>query len=257
MHRLRQRAAPFAATRLIPGRERSHSGTNLLILLSRIIKTVYSLDMKRIFWSLPARRRIGLIAIGIAAPLTLASGVILVNPQFRSQAIAQAEDVLALLEGRSPGERTFAMLTKKSPKASDNVTEGPPPEVERGLGKVFPPEPDGPGLDFITPPELVLLGPGPEPEFTVPITPQGDVAVPSGTSAFGPPGGVFAPPGGFFVPQPPGGNGGPPSPPAAPAVPEPSTWAMLLIGFGLCGAAMRSRRNRKGPLGQARCTPVS
>jgi hypothetical protein len=32
--------------------------------------------------------------------------------------------------------------------------------------------------------------------------------------------------------------------PAIVAVPEPATWAMMLLGFGGLGAAMRSRRNR-------------
>lgn len=32
--------------------------------------------------------------------------------------------------------------------------------------------------------------------------------------------------------------------PGVPAVPEPATWAMLLLGFGLVGGAMRSARRR-------------
>ena len=34
----------------------------------------------------------------------------------------------------------------------------------------------------------------------------------------------------------------PPPPPPPPAVPEPATWAMLLLGFGLVGTAARRRR---------------
>jgi hypothetical protein len=33
------------------------------------------------------------------------------------------------------------------------------------------------------------------------------------------------------------------TPTATPGVPEPSTWAMMLIGFGAVGFAMRRRRN--------------
>ena len=40
--------------------------------------------------------------------------------------------------------------------------------------------------------------------------------------------------------MPPGGGGGTP----LPAVPEPATWSMMLIGFGLLGTALRSRRPR-------------
>ena len=34
------------------------------------------------------------------------------------------------------------------------------------------------------------------------------------------------------------------------AVPEPATWAMMLLGFGMMGMAMRSRRRRQLPLPQ-------
>ena len=34
------------------------------------------------------------------------------------------------------------------------------------------------------------------------------------------------------------------SPSAGPAVPEPATWAMLMIGFGAAGTALRRRRGR-------------
>jgi hypothetical protein len=33
----------------------------------------------------------------------------------------------------------------------------------------------------------------------------------------------------------------------APAIPEPSTWAMMLLGFGAVGASMRRRRSRQIP----------
>ena len=53
---------------------------------------------------------------------------------------------------------------------------------------------------------------------------------------------------------PPPGGGGPnppppppevePPPPPPPAVPEPGTWATMLLGFGLTGWAMRRRRRQ-------------
>lgn len=35
-----------------------------------------------------------------------------------------------------------------------------------------------------------------------------------------------------------------PSAPVPAAVPEPATWALMIAGFGLCGAALRARRAR-------------
>ncbi|MBW8296167.1 MAG: PEPxxWA-CTERM sorting domain-containing protein [Sphingopyxis sp.] len=35
------------------------------------------------------------------------------------------------------------------------------------------------------------------------------------------------------------------------AVPEPGTWAMMLVGFGVIGAAMRNRRRAKRSVGLA------
>lgn len=41
-----------------------------------------------------------------------------------------------------------------------------------------------------------------------------------------------------FVPQPPGGGGG-----GGGAVPEPGTWTLMILGFGLAGAALRRARS--------------
>ncbi|HEY1154389.1 MAG TPA: PEPxxWA-CTERM sorting domain-containing protein, partial [Pseudolabrys sp.] len=38
-------------------------------------------------------------------------------------------------------------------------------------------------------------------------------------------------------------------PGTAPAVPEPATWAMMIAGFGLAGAAIRSRQRPAPALG--------
>lgn len=54
-------------------------------------------------------------------------------------------------------------------------------------------------------------------------------------------GGGTVPPGGGGGVVPPGGGGGTPPP----AVPEPTTWSMMLLGFGLLGTALRSRPARK------------
>jgi hypothetical protein len=55
------------------------------------------------------------------------------------------------------------------------------------------------------------------------------------------PGGILIPGGGVCPPvDPPGDPGLPPS-----AVPEPSVWAMLIMGFFSVGGALRQRRRRE------------
>jgi hypothetical protein len=160
--------------------------------------------------------------------------------------------IAGLLDARSPGSRTKAELTKS--KQSDRALYAPAEsvggETERVLGKTFPPDTDD--LPLGTPEEL-LSQHNPENQiFEVPAG-TGDVwelaqtspdgAIPTsggsngggwiigGSSGGGGPGG--------------GGVGGqPPVPPGpVPSVPEPSTWAMMLLGAAMCGASMR-RRNR-------------
>ena len=65
-----------------------------------------------------------------------------------------------------------------------------------------------------------------------------------------PGGGIITPPqapppgGGGPNPPPPPPGEEPPPPPPPPAVPEPGTWATMLLGFGLTGWAMRRRRRQ-------------
>nr|WP_277600667.1 PEPxxWA-CTERM sorting domain-containing protein [Altericroceibacterium xinjiangense] len=46
-------------------------------------------------------------------------------------------------------------------------------------------------------------------------------------------------PGGFFPPS----GGGQVSSPVT-TIPEPQTWAMMILGMGMCGAALRRRNAR-------------
>ena len=48
-----------------------------------------------------------------------------------------------------------------------------------------------------------------------------------------------------------GGPPPPPPPPPPPSVPEPGTWAMMLLGFGAVGASMRRARGTRVALRQA------
>ena len=173
------------------------------------------------------------------------------------------DSVIRLLEGRSPGERGSAALTKLKQKVSKNRTE----ELhERVLGKVFPPVPQ-----TIVPPEDLLANPpllgSAEFEYP-PITSAGtgeDIRVPPGAALYyGPPvgggsggnndgdiGGSTGGGGGGGG----GSGGGPVITPVVPgvpsAVPEPETWALMLLGAALSAAALR-----RGKSSQRRRTAV-
>lgn len=142
---------------------------------------------------------------------------------------AVLRDPLAMLEGRSPGARGEGAMFQSKPgkervaaKVLDRAPAGPKGPVERVLPVVRerPPEvPMGAPLgDFGPPPALPLIdvppqgAPGPLP------FPLGDTT----TSSGGPPISSTST------------GGGPP-----PAVPEPATWMMMILGFGMVGSAIR------------------
>jgi len=210
----------------------------------------------------------GAIAITavIAAPLWVASylGVETTLP-----GIASAKSFLAMMAERSPGDRTKAELktTKHRPVAAPK---------QRALGKITPPAPPKEFVEAIAPPppkitEGVALAAAPTtlgPLLIAPSTPGGIVISPSaptpgGTGGPTPPGvqeptppgveeptppGVQEPtppgvgePTPFTQPPPPGDDEPPPMPPI---VPEPETWATMLLGFGLTGLMIRRRRRK-------------
>jgi len=111
---------------------------------------------------------------------------------------------------------------------------GQPPIVPPGGGQ--PPPPDT-GLPPILPPDggqpPIILPPGPP---GPPDTGEPPILPPeTGQPPIGPPG---EPP-----ILPPGGDGGPP-----PGVPEPATWAMLILGFFGLGGALRRQNPRRRPV---------
>ena len=204
---------------------------------------------------LGGRLRVGAMAIA----LLLLAIMSITIPAFSGDGgnlLAQTTDVLNRFVGRSPGERDETNLLKGKERKEKSLAErllgrrlnGGEPE-QRALGKIF----DTPPEDSIK--ELVQDPPGPlalgEP---VPsgLPPLGDIGIaPGGGSSSGFPGGIST-----VVPSGPGGIPGGPNPgtptpggptdpnvePPVAAVPEPGTWALMLIGFGLCGAALRRRR---------------
>lgn len=167
-----------------------------------------------------------------------------------SNALNAAKSVADLLAGRSPGERAEGTLANLKHRRLSALHE-------RALPKVRRPGAASPLAGIVgaapVPPAEVL--PPPAPLYNVVAGgPGAPVAAP-------PPGGgpVIFP----AIPPPPGGGGGvilpppvitpPVTPPVTPpivippppttgAVPEPSTWAMMLIGFAMIGRSLRARR---------------
>jgi hypothetical protein len=201
------------------------------------------------------------IAAAVVALLLLALASVVV-PAFNGDGgslMAQTSEALSRFVGRSPGERGETDLLKTKVKGakkkfSDKLLASAPrakdsePE-QRALGKIFdtPPEDAVRALGDPTVGPLALGDPDPGQ-----MIPLGDIGTAGGNPIPGGfPGGIstVVPPGTSAVPGDPTDPTTPPGtdpgiPPVA-AVPEPGTWALMLIGFGLCGAAMR-RRNTKG-----------
>lgn len=161
-------------------------------------------------------------------------------------AVNHAQSLAEMLSQRSPGKRTQAQLAKhrKAPRAlakerhhlappvaQDRIT--PPEELARLL---LAPPPDFP-LELGTPAVLAQLQPPPTLADMINPPPGGS-----------PPADFAPPPGGGSTVSPPGGSTPETFPTEQPrepitvpsAVPEPATWALMLMGFGFIG--WRARR---------------
>ena len=153
--------------------------------------------------------------------------------------------------GRSPGERgatdTIKGKAKRLAKRNNDrlaqralgkIFDQPP--TQRALGKIFDQPVDGAPELVSSQPSLAAL-----PNEILPFTgPVSGVTSPASGSP-----GIFVPSSlGNFIGGSTGGGGSPETPPVTPpsvippiisAVPEPSTWILLLFGFGAIGASLR------------------
>jgi len=204
-----------------------------------------------------ARRRRQMLLSGaialtavVGAPLSVASYL---GVESQIPGIEAAKSFMAMISERSPGDRTKAELTRTNHRAAAAPKQ-------RALGKITPPPPPKEFVEAIAPPppkitEGVPLAAAPTtlgPLLIAPSTPGGIVIPPSaptpgGTGGTSPPGvgeptspGVEEPTP-TTQPPPPGGDEPPPMPPV---VPEPGTWATMLLGFGLTGLIIRRRRRK-------------
>jgi len=185
------------------------------------------------------RKRIAGLGLLLAAAIGIAGGSAVAPAA--GDAVRQMQSALAMLGLRSPGERVDTALNdvKGSPQQRALGKTFAPPPSQRALGKVFPAPADAPfaraagplgAADGFAPPFQpdLLSSPGVPLAFRQP-----DVLGPGGP---GIPGGPGLPgPGG-----PPGTGTNPPTPVAP--VPEPATWLMMMLGFALCGSALRRQR---------------
>lgn len=159
-------------------------------------------------------------------------------------AVAKAQSLSELFNERSPGERTSAQLTKTTharalAKTRPHVAV---PAQQHELARILMPPPANVRLELAPPvPMASLIPPSPVSGFMAPGPGGGGAIVspPSSDAMVAPPGG------GGGINPPAGGTEVIPNEPREPvpsAVPEPSTWALMLLGFGLVG--WRSRRTR-------------
>ena len=191
------------------------------------------------------RRRRRLVA-GACAVVLLSSGAMLsmvgvTGSDAVAAAVSQAKSLAELLDQRSPGNRGAGALTKtKRVHQALTKLRGKPAapltpsaiELARLLlsqAPLMPTETGGP----------LALVQGPPPTLAEIIGPP---------PSAGPGGTLVTPPGGGGGS--PGGGSGPITYPGrdvitAPAVPEPGTWATMLLGFGLIGWRIRRSRARR------------
>jgi len=186
--------------------------------------------------------------VGLAASLGLVVGLpvawIMAEPAAAvvASVASQARDLADLIGERSPGTRTQAELTKHA-RAAANIRQQPKVAVPTS-GAAKPHGPTASELvDVLSPPlaPVGVVADGLPPPLAPPPTLNTILASAPADQSF----------------MPPSDGGGPahfpttePREPLSPtsAVPEPGTWAMMLMGFGL--VAWRVRR-RRAPLAKA------
>ena len=193
------------------------------------------------------RRLIALVCVALATAVATPVTLAMFDAPASIPGVRQARNILGMLNSRSPGARTDAVLVKKgrtikTARLSSSVGREPKEEVpvEEVPDRIIAMA-DLPKHRFDAPPPELAI-----PPLFPTVPPTGGFVPPGGSVPPGggiPPGGGF-PPGGGGIP--PGGGGPPPPPPPPPPalVPEPSSWALMIFGFGFVGRALRRRRER-------------
>jgi len=192
------------------------------------------------------RRRIAIIvaatlALGGATALTVQA---LAGSDPLEAAVNNARSLVELLRQRSPGERTQGVLTKtkrsqrvlaKARPVINPPLAGPAPSATELARILLPPANDNPLPVALGTPLALAQLPAPFDSIAGPGPGGGLLVTPAGGGGL--PGGGGSPP--LVTPQ----NPGLPS-----AVPEPGTWATMLLGFGLIGWRVRRGAGRTAKL---------
>jgi hypothetical protein len=190
------------------------------------------------------RRRLVLAAcLATAAGVPLSLSLVGVTGSDVVHAAANGASSLAdLFDKRSPGDRTAAQLTKTK-HAKRAISAVAPPDRQRMAPLVA----RKPGFDGVA---QLLVAPPPALDIAPPVE-EAALDIPTIAGEIGStPDMVATPPGGGGGT---GGGGGPstfptsePRQPLTPvaAVPEPGTWATMLLGFAMLGWRMRRRPAR-------------
>ena len=162
-----------------------------------------------------------------------------------SDGLDNVKTVAAMLADRSPGQRPEGALASLKHKKQ-------PILHERALPKLRKPESPLAGIVGTLPVPPIEMAPE-TPLYSM-VSAAPDVIPPTSLVPGGAPPGSNTPPpgGGGGIVVPPGTTDTPnvPETPVTPAVPEPATWAMMLLGFGGIGMAMRRSRRRSSTLMQ-------
>ena len=188
------------------------------------------------------RGTVAIVGVAVAGALSVAT---LSSPRLAhvlgeglSESVQGVKTVAAMLAERSPGQRPKGALAQLKHKRAAALHE-------RALPKVRGPAPTAYEALTGPPPSLPVAPPPAAPLFTTVAGGPTPIVPPVGAPAGGPP--ILS-----TIPGPGGGGGGftppvqttaevPPAQPPTPAapVPEPATWAMMILGFALMGRALK------------------
>lgn len=194
------------------------------------------------------RRRAAAIAGGVLAAL-LASIIGLDSVSNGGRLIAAvaaaAKDPASVFDNRSPGARAGGLLQQtkpghEAPVLSHREGAKPPPMTKEQTAITYAPEEHPEAPPTAVPTTLAVEAPTPTGDFALFSSIDGQP--PGGNPGGGGEGGesyFTSPPGGGG-----GGGGGAITIQTTTPVPEPSVWAMLIVGFFSVGALMRAQRRQ-------------